>query len=172
MQLLNRRPEWNEGMGSLTMKFLGGRISSSSSKNFLMELAEGARISPSVAGALSRLPPAAVAALGGVSEADAVARQRLSSAASFTSRLHRDGTDGGGAGPGAGAGGETAPSSPVVEVPPSRTPCLQFGKIRPGRFSCDFRFPLSPLQAFAIMLSGFYWTAAVDEADAAEEEYC
>jgi hypothetical protein len=35
------------------------------------------------------------------------------------------------------------------------TPCLQFGKIANSRFSCDWRFPLSPIQSFGIFLSSF-----------------
>jgi len=54
-----------------------------------------------------------------------------------------------------------------------RTPCLQFGKVRAGRFSCDFRFPLSYVQAFGIMLAAFYWTVDVpddeDDEDGADD---
>jgi len=34
-------------------------------------------------------------------------------------------------------------------------PVLQFGKTSPTRFTLDFKFPLSPLQAFGIALSSF-----------------
>ncbi len=37
------------------------------------------------------------------------------------------------------------------------TPCLQFGKIAHGRFSCDWRYPLAPIQSFGIFLSAFQW---------------
>jgi hypothetical protein len=33
---------------------------------------------------------------------------------------------------------------------------MQFGKSSPGRYSLDFRFPLSPVQAFAVALSTFF----------------
>jgi len=90
MTLTNRLPEWNESMRSLSMRFLGGRVTDSSSKNFLLELQ----------------PPA---------RADAGAPEAC------------------------------------------RFPCLQFGRMAGGRFSCDFRHPMSALQAFGIMLSSFYW---------------
>lgn len=35
---------------------------------------------------------------------------------------------------------------------------LQFGKCGPRRYICDFLHPLSPLQAFATLLSAFKWT--------------
>lgn len=38
--------------------------------------------------------------------------------------------------------------------------CLQFGKVEPGVFTCDFRFPFCPLQAFGSALSSFYWLPA------------
>lgn len=87
MVLTNRLPEWNASVRSLSMRFLGNRITDSSSKNFLLELAA----------------------------ADA--------------------------------------SGPEAR----RFPCLQFGRMAGGRFSCDFRYPLSAVQAFGIMLSSFYW---------------
>ena len=43
-----------------------------------------------------------------------------------------------------------------------RLPCLQFGKVKGGRFSCDFRHPVAPIQAFGSFLTTFYWL--VDEA--------
>ena len=36
-------------------------------------------------------------------------------------------------------------------------PCCQFGKVRSGRFNLDFRYPFSPVQAFAMALSTFCW---------------
>lgn len=37
---------------------------------------------------------------------------------------------------------------------------LQFGRIAPDMFTMDFRFPLCPLQAFAICLSSLDWKLA------------
>ncbi len=34
-------------------------------------------------------------------------------------------------------------------------PILQFGKCSPTRFTLDFKYPLSPLQAFGIALASF-----------------
>lgn len=36
-------------------------------------------------------------------------------------------------------------------------PCVQFGKVRSGRFNLDFRYPVSPVQAFSMALSMFGW---------------
>lgn len=36
-------------------------------------------------------------------------------------------------------------------------PVLEFGKVRTGRFTLSFRFPVAPLQAFAVFLSAFGW---------------
>ena len=41
---------------------------------------------------------------------------------------------------------------------------LQFGKNKKGRFALDFRFPMSPVQAFAICLSTCNWTIPAKEA--------
>ena len=35
---------------------------------------------------------------------------------------------------------------------------LQFGKVSSGRFTLDFRYPMSPIQAFAIAVSSFGWS--------------
>jgi tubby-related protein 1 len=32
---------------------------------------------------------------------------------------------------------------------------MQFGRINADKFICDFRYPLSPIQAFSIALSSF-----------------
>ena len=48
----------------------------------------------------------------------------------------------------------------------ARTPCLQFGKVKGGRFSCDLRYPMSYMQAFGIFLSSFYWLPLLDEQEA------
>jgi len=32
---------------------------------------------------------------------------------------------------------------------------MEFGRLSADTFTCDFRFPLSPIQAFAIALSSF-----------------
>ena len=100
MSLESRQPQWSDELGSLTMKFLGQRIADSSSKNFLLELAE---------------------------------------------QPQQTTTGGGGGGSPDARGGLVS------------TPCLQFGKIANGRFSCDWRFPLAPIQAFGIFLSAFQW---------------
>lgn len=34
---------------------------------------------------------------------------------------------------------------------------IQMGKMGPGLYSLDFRFPVAPVQAFATMLSTFDW---------------
>jgi hypothetical protein len=81
------------------MKFLGQRITDSSSKNFLLETVEAAQGAP---------------------------------------------------GSGGGSGGESRGGMYC-------TPALQFGKIANGRFSCDWRFPLAPIQAFGVFLSAFQW---------------
>lgn len=99
MALESRQPQWSDELGSLTMKFLGQRIADSSSKNFLLELAEQ--------------------------------QQQLTTG---------------------GSGGSPDARGGLVS-----TPCLQFGKIANGRFSCDWRFPLAPIQAFGIFLSAFQW---------------
>eukprot|EP01138_Halocafeteria_seosinensis_P000431 gb/GECG01000445.1/.p1 GENE.gb/GECG01000445.1/~~gb/GECG01000445.1/.p1 ORF type:complete len:730 (+),score=89.60 gb/GECG01000445.1/:1-2190(+) len=39
-------------------------------------------------------------------------------------------------------------------------PCLQFGKMEAGAFSCDFRYPFCALQAFGSALTSFYWLPA------------
>lgn len=36
-------------------------------------------------------------------------------------------------------------------------PVLQFGKMRNNVYSCDFRWPISPIQAFCTLLSSFTW---------------
>ena len=36
---------------------------------------------------------------------------------------------------------------------------LQFGKISKGNFSLDYRFPVSPIQAFGVFLSAFSFRA-------------
>ena len=35
---------------------------------------------------------------------------------------------------------------------------LQFGKTTSGRFNIDFRYPMSPIQAFALAVSSFGWS--------------
>ena len=42
---------------------------------------------------------------------------------------------------------------------PSEEGCFQVGKVRKGKFNVDFRFPISPVQAFAAALTTFNWTA-------------
>jgi len=43
--------------------------------------------------------------------------------------------------------------------PPADAVVAQFGKVDEGRYSLDFRFPLAPIQAFALGLSLFRWQA-------------
>jgi hypothetical protein len=37
-------------------------------------------------------------------------------------------------------------------------PVIQFGKLTATAFSLDFRYPMCPLQAFALFLSAHGWT--------------
>ena len=37
-------------------------------------------------------------------------------------------------------------------------PVIQFGKLAPGTFSLDFKFPMCPLQAFGLFLASAGWT--------------
>lgn len=85
--LVNVPPQWNEEIKSLTMSFMGNRIKTSSTKNYLMRLKEG-----------------------------------------------------------------------------SKKPVIQFGKQDHGRFACDFRHPVAPLQAFGMFLSAFSWLPEVEKA--------
>lgn len=48
-------------------------------------------------------------------------------------------------------GQTSAPGSALGE------PVLQFGKMRNNVYSCDFRWPVSPIQAFCTLLSSFTW---------------
>lgn len=119
MALASRLPSWDEDAGSLTMKFLGGRVTHASSKNFLLEVTGGAD-----AGSSAPSPRA-----GGSS----------------------DGGTGGDVSARLAPGGGGAPAT--------HTPCLQFGKLAPGRYSVDYRFPVAPLQAFAVFLAAHAWVA-------------
>ena len=49
---------------------------------------------------------------------------------------------------------EAGPMPPII---------LQMGKISSNQFNCDFQFPLSPLQAFAVCLSRFDVNPAEDK---------
>jgi hypothetical protein len=61
-------------------------------------------------------------------------------------------------------GDNKSPSTPTKRKIPSRDSpseegCFQVGKVRKGKFNVDFRFPVSPVQAFAAALTTFNWTA-------------
>lgn len=43
---------------------------------------------------------------------------------------------------------------------------LQFGKSLPDEYVLDFRYPLSPLQSFAIALSTYYYTGHTGQSSA------
>ncbi|POM67810.1 Cleavage induced conserved protein, partial [Phytophthora palmivora] len=49
--------------------------------------------------------------------------------------------------------------SPVPDPTGNNRVVMQFGKFSKSKFALDFRFPLAPIQAFAIGLSSCAWNA-------------
>ncbi len=136
VELTNRLPKWSDEIGSLTMKFLGSRIAESSSKNFLFEMPI---VGGEADGGLFWVPPSFF--------------QCCRPSPQAASRLHtRDPT----------------PEIHVVcvlvcavlslSLNPALKPVIQFGKLGTGVFSLDYRWPMSPIQAFGMFLSTNAWT--------------
>lgn len=134
---INKLPEWNPQIESLVLKFQGNRVLSSSSKNFL--LYEERKLKQA-----SELNFAAKGGLASESVDDNASVSSVTTDGDLRSVYS-----------GASFGTATQPSDLATTSITPDAAILQFGKNSDTHFIMDFKYPLSPLQAFGICLCSF-----------------
>jgi len=150
MLLMNRLPEWNAAAKTLSMKFLGARVTGSSSRNFLLEAVQGGGGTHVAAAAAAATRQSARARPSALAEASLMAEVAGGSSALGTApdQQHCSGLP-----------------DRVIRAP--STPCLQFGRMKGNTYSLDYRHPMSAMQAFGVFLSAFMWGVSPSTAGAA-----
>jgi hypothetical protein len=134
---INKLPEWNPQIDSLVLKFQGNRVLSSSSKNFL--LYEERKLKQA-----SEQNFAAKGALASESMDDNASVSSVTTDGDIRSVYS-----------GASFGAAANPSDLATTSITPDAAILQFGKTSDTHFIMDFKYPLSPLQAFGICLCSF-----------------
>lgn len=133
---INKLPEWNPQIESLVLKFQGNRVLSSSSKNFL--LYEERKLKMAFEDNFAQRGGLATEGADDASVSSATTDGDLRSVFS-----------------GASFGTDTNPSDLATASITPDAAILQFGKTSDDHFIMDFKYPLSPLQAFGICLCSF-----------------
>eukprot|EP00940_MAST-03C_sp_MAST-3C-sp2_P001845 g1845.t1 len=126
----SKLPKWNTTLGSLSLKFVNNRVRAASKKNFIC-----------FAETMPSRDECVLAAATSPKRRNTIEREQLARR-------------------GFNAATSPARSRSASEVDPlAEIGCFQVGKVRKGKFNVDFRFPISPVQAFAAALTTFNWAA-------------
>lgn len=142
IRIESQLPQWNDKIGSLSMRFANNRVRAASKKNFIcftdkMPSRDDSRLAAAHSPKRRRTVSMDI--------------ERRASLSHQTTRMDGDDDD------------EKEEENARKKVPSrdssSEEGCFQVGKVRKGKFNVDFRFPVSPVQAFAAALTTFNWTA-------------
>jgi len=143
---VNKLPEWNPDLGSLVLKFQGNRVLSSSSKNFLLYEERKLKNPPPASTNLRRGRShtgsnASLSESRGEDESTAMDSE-VSVDFSHLSQATDDSSS------------RIFDQDTSIGISADHA-LLQFGKATENRFILDFKYPLSPLQAFGIAICSF-----------------
>ena len=148
IRIESQLPAWNEKIGSLSMRFANNRVRAASKKNFICFTDKMPSRDDSVLAAAHSPRRRKTVEQG-------IIRRASISSLDLDEEEKQDEED--------NKSSSSESPSKRKKIPsrdsPSEEGCFQVGKVRKGKFNVDFRFPISPVQAFAAALTTFNWTA-------------